>query len=255
VDTESVIAKHYLEQVGYKVTPIPASQAEKRADLFAESDSDTLAVEVKSRFDEDRIQSAVINSSVGEISPYHVSLEKSNAVSKVISEASKQIKSVKLSKGAMFGVLWFRPQPRIGFLDTPEVLLATLLGVKWAMVRPPEGEWAWMRCYHCNYCDYYRYTDIDATVINTDNEGKILLNTFSPRANDFVSSHIYEYFMSHGAVISPEREEKEGAALILRKEVDLTSESEVAKALEIQYGGYTVKFAEMQSIGGVLRCQ
>ena len=110
-----------------------------------------------------------------------------------------------------------------------------------------------MRCYRCTYSDYYRYTDIDATVINHDNEGQMLLNPFSPRLEEFRSSRICEYFLSRNAVISPEQEEREGSALILRSEADLSDERTVANALEAQYAGYTVKFAEMQSIGGVLR--
>ena len=110
-----------------------------------------------------------------------------------------------------------------------------------------------MRCYRCSFSDYFRYTDIDATVINIDNEGQILINPFSPRVDSFRSSHIFEYFISHNAVISPEQEEREGSALILRSDADLSDENEVVEALEAQYSGYTVKFAEMQSIGGVLR--
>ena len=87
-------AKSYLEESGYTVHLIEEDQNDKRADLLASCETDSLIVEVKCKYDDDELFKQLHAAKAREMVPYHAEIQRNNSLSSLVEEASRQIDSI-----------------------------------------------------------------------------------------------------------------------------------------------------------------
>ncbi len=252
-DVYKLRTKACLEESGYTAQLIDEDQNEKRADLFATCDTDSLIVEVKCKYDDDDLYKQLCKAEPRKIIPYHASIQRNNSLASIIKEASRQIEASRYLSADAFGVLWFHPDPKLGFSDADHQIRMNLYGGRYAFVDTPNGSKLCMACYYTTYSDFYRYTSIEAVALHSEQGVQLLPNTFSTRAHNFRRTRLYEDFRRHSAVWAPELLAAEGEALYVKGSVDFKDFEAVQVALEQQNPGYKiVRFVDMHSYGGVM---
>jgi hypothetical protein len=255
-DPYKLRAKASLEESGYTVHLVDAKQNDKRADLLATCETDSLIVEVKCKYDDGELSKQLRTAGPREIVPYHANIQTNNSLASLIEEASRQIEASRsLSKGA-FGVLWFHPDPKLGFSDSDQQIRMNLYGGRYAFVDAPDGSQWCMPCYYTTYSDFYRYASIDAVALHGEKGVQLLPNPFSARAHDFKKARLYQDFHYHSAVWAPELLAADGGALCIYGLVDLKDLEAVRLSLEKQNPGFKiVKIVDMHSYGGVMNIE
>lgn len=249
-------AKLCFEESGYTVELIEEDPNSERADLLAFSETDSLIVEVKCKYDDGELFKQLQAKKARETVPYHAKIQRNNSLSSLIEKASRQIEASKYLSESAFGVLWFHPDPKLGFSDSDEQMRMTLYGGRYAFVDAPDGTQWCMPCYYTTYSDFYRYTSINAVALHVEEGVQLMPNPFSDRANDFKKSMLYEDFSNRSSVWTPELRDAEGGALCLHGTIDLKDLVAVRVALEKQNSGYKiVRFVDMQSYGGVMNIE
>lgn len=249
-------AKSCLEESGYTVCLIEEEQDVKRADLLASCETDSLIVEVKCKYDDNELSKKLHTAKPREIVPYHAEIQRKNSLSSLIEEASRQIEASKFLSENAFGVLWFHPDPKVGFSDSDEQIRMTLYGGRYAFVDAPVGSQLCMPCYNTTYSDFYRYTSINAVALHVEEGVQLLPNPFSDRTYDFKKTRLYKDFSHHSAIWTPELLDAEGGALFLQGTIDPNDLEAVRVALEKQNPGYKiVKFVDMHSYGGAMNVE
>lgn len=244
-----------LEESGYSVCLIDEVHDSKRADLLATCDTDSLIIEVKCKYDDKDLYEQLKIADPLKIIPYHVYIERKNSLSSIIEEASMQIEESRyLSKDA-FSVIWFHPNPKLGFFDSDEQIRMNLYGGQYAFVDGPDGKKWCMPCYYTTYTDFYRYTSIEAVALDIKEGVQLLTNPFSKRAENFKNSKLYNDFKSHSAIWTPELFATNGEALCAKLPVDLKDPKAVCNSLEQHNPGYKIIRLNvgLQSIGGMLK--
>lgn len=245
--------KGCLEESGYKVCLIEEDRTCKRADLLAQCESDALVVEVKCKYDDLDLSERLRTSGVRKIVPYHAEVQRNNSLAAIIEEASRQIEASRFLSERAFGVLWFHPDPKLGFSDSDKQIRMNLYGGRYAFVNAPDDSQWCMECYYTTYSDFFRYVSIDAVALHGEQGVQLLPSTFSKRASDFKETRVYRDFHRHSAVWTPELLAASGDALCLHGRVDLKNLEAVRGALEEQNPGYKiVTFVDMHSYGGVM---
>jgi len=178
VDADTQFVQQHFQAMGYTPEPIDRPGPNGRtADLWAHVGTDCLVVEVKSRTDDAETAEQLRRAPLGEILEREGDLARKNRLSSVIEEASRQIADSQYHYPGV-GVLWFRAKPRLGFDDSEHQMEATLLGIRGV---------AWMRgdesrattAFAATFSDFYRFPNIDATVLEVEDKGRLLLNPFS----------------------------------------------------------------------------
>jgi hypothetical protein len=249
-------AKTCLEESGYNVDLIAEEQDDKRADLLASCETDSLIVEVKCKYDDLELSNQLTNAEYREILPYHAEIRRNNSLSSCIEEAARQIEASKILSTNAFGVLWFHPDPKLGLSDSDQRMRMTLYGGQYAFVDDPNGSQLTMPCYYTTYSDFYRCTSIDAVALHVEEGVQLLPNPFSDRIDYFKKTRIYKDFSNHSSIWTPELLVTEGDALCLHGEIDLKDIEAVRAALEKQNPGYKiVRFVDMHSYGGVMNIE
>jgi hypothetical protein len=253
-DLHRDIAIAFLKETGYQVKPIPTAQTHgvKRADILAESATDTLIVEVKSRLDEDGFADRVKRTSSGQHVDFQNKIRRNETLSSAIEDASRQIESTKCIYPNAFGIVWLRPQQKFGLFDTLEIALATLLGVKYAHVIDPDGTMNLRKCYYCDFSDFYRYRNIAAVIFNKAIDGLLIPNKWCPEAGPFRRTLLFQDYEKAEAIFDPHSEVDSGEALVLDGEADLKDEDSIVRALQAQYPGLRVIFTDKWEVGGVI---
>lgn len=246
----------YLQQIGYRAMSIQESDKDKRADIFAECESDSIVIEVKSKADEKEVTlyQELVNSPEEQPISYQEAIERKDRITKILKEASKQIEETKIQYSDSFGVIWFQSKTKLGFSESYEQLKMNLYGGRYAFVDAPDGTGYCMQCFNTYYSDFYRFKNVDAVILDMPKGCQLLPNQHSQTSNKFQNTKLYEFFASGGAIWSPEIMQKEGTALNLSGSVDLKNISKVIQELEKQNPGYKIKtFVDMNAYGGIVK--
>lgn len=252
-DPYKLRAKACLEETGYAVQLIDEVQGQKRADLFATCQRDSLIIEVKCKYDDDWLCEQLRETEPRKVIPYHALIQRNNSLASLIEEALGQIEGCRHLSERAFGLLWFHPDPKLGFSDSDQQIQMNLYGGRYAFIDTPNGSEVSMVCYYTTYADFYRYRSIAAVVLHIKEGARLLPNPFSTRADDFRRTMLYEDFCRHSAVWDPELVAADGDALCLKGSVNLKDVDAVVLALEKQNPGYKiVSFVDMHSYGGVM---
>lgn len=176
-----------LEAVGFVVDPIKEHRSERRPDLMARADTQTLYVEVKTRAEDVVLRSKMESVPAGVTAAVLTDLGKRNSISADIKHAQSQINAV--AGRSDFRLLWFRANNGPLVHDALEQIGATLYGIRTVVVGGLGDEHP-RPCAYAGYADFYRFQEIDGTMVEVDQLITLLLNPLSARRRAFASSRI-----------------------------------------------------------------
>jgi hypothetical protein len=220
--------KACLEESGYSVELLKDTAAAQTADLHATCSTDSLLVEIKCKFDDGALHSALRAAPDGQVIHYATEIERLSRLSTIIRKAAAQIESSRYLSPKAFGILWFHPELKVGFSD--EQIKLNLYGGRYAFVDAPDGNGYCMPCYYTTHSDFKRYAALAAVVLQSKEHVELLPNPFSPVATEFEETTLYKDLIHN--VWTPEIARDNAEALMIRpKSIFLTDARETRSAL------------------------
>jgi hypothetical protein len=186
-DSNRDAVQQRLEALGFVVDPIDEHGSERRPDLMARADAQTLYVEVKTRSEDAALRAKMESVPAGMTAAVLTGLDKRNSISADIKHAQSQLNAV-AGRGD-FRLLWFRADNGPFVHDALEQIGATLYGIRMIIVGRPGAERP-RACAYAGHADFHRFQEIDGTMVEVDQLITLLLNPFSARRRAFTCSRI-----------------------------------------------------------------
>ena len=229
-------ARALLEHWGVSVADIPPSPTpgKKEADFLASFGRTRVLIEEKTNEDDPEYlarRRQVLDS--GEIHPHSIPLTRSETMSGVVREASKQLASSS-DKDHDFRLIWFTATG-IHAEGEYEQFISTLYGRTNILEKDAAG---YRRCYYFRHADFFRRAAVldGAIVAHTDGRkisAKLCLNTLSPRYAALRTSGVIRPFGT--AVEDPCELEADRTAFILDCDLDRRDEAALLRYLQAKY--------------------
>jgi hypothetical protein len=157
-----------LEALGFDVHPIAEHGSERRPDLMARADAQTLYVEVKRRTEDAALRAGMASVPTGMTAAVLTNLDKRNSISADIKHAQNQLSAV--ARRGDFHLLWFRANNGPFVHDALEQIGATLYGIRMVIVGGTGAERP-RACAYAGHADFYRFQQIDGTIVEVDQLG------------------------------------------------------------------------------------
>jgi hypothetical protein len=240
-------AAEILTEIGYTVERI-LETTDETADLWAHSGSDRLTIEVKSRVDDLDVVKELA-AAPGTVVTRETPLVRSDPLGRMIRKARSQIRASQSGYPGL-GVLWFRPDPVLGVSNAIEQVKANLLGSRWVSYRL-DGQFGFAPAFLVAPTDFHRFPDLDAAVLQKQDELQLVVNPFSARKDPLRATRLHHYFDAGGAVIDLDRLASGKDHFILRCELDRADKPAVLAALAHQHPGHAFTFSNMQAFSGI----
>lgn len=237
-------ARALLEHWGVTATAIPSSitQGKKEADFLASFEGTRVLIEEKTKEDAaEYLSRRGENLASGEIHAHSIPLRRSETMSGVVRNASKQLLSSS-DKDHDFRLIWFTATG-IHAEGEYEQFMSTLYGRANIFEKDAAG---YRRCYYFRHADFFRRAAVldGAIVAHTDGQkisARLCLNALSPRYEALKDSPVVRPFGT--AVEDPLELESEGAAFVLDCDLDRKNEGPLLTYLQKKYStGPLMKF-------------
>lgn len=225
MDYEPIVKRLFLD-LGYHVNKI-AETDEESPDFLMFDDTSSYVLELKTKFpSEAEIEERKNLLVAGEIHNVHELIIRKNRLSKIIKKAKNQLGNYKGKE--ILRMVWLLAT---GHLAEPRMLQfeATLYGLAPLVSNERTGD-----CYFFYNSDFFRYRDVlDAAIVSTESEAKLLLNPLSPRYAQIKSSSLTKYLGK--AVVDPIELEKNGKAFFVDSDLDRGDKEAVLRYLREKY--------------------
>jgi hypothetical protein len=233
VESDEDAVKKRLEALEFRVERIPEDLKISRPDLRATKDAEVYYFEVKTRELDEELRSKMESVGIGKTESMTVSLDKQNWLSGDIKKAGNQLKSA--AGPTDFRVLWYRADSSPFVQDAREQLGATLMGIRMVFGKR-NGEKRIRPCVYAGYADYWRYKDIDGSIVEVDGLLNLIPNEFSPRREAFSRSALFGILRE--AAVDIQRLEKNDLCCIVEPNVDRKDDAAVLASLRTKYPGH-----------------
>jgi hypothetical protein len=135
---------------------------------MARADAQTLYVEVKRRTEDAALRAGMASVPTGMTAAVLTNLDKRNSISADIKHAQNQLSAV--ARRGDFHLLWFRANNGPFVHDALEQIGATLYGIRMVIVGEPGAERP-RACAYAGHADFYRFQQIDGTIVEVDQLG------------------------------------------------------------------------------------
>jgi len=239
IESDEDTVKKRLEALEFRVERIPEDPKLSKPDLRATKGTEVYYFEVKTRKLDAELRSKMESVAVGNTESMLVSLDKQNWLSGDIKKAGEQLKS--LAGPADFRVLWYRADSNPFVQDAREQLGSTLLGIR-MVIGQHNGEKRIRPCVYAGFSDYWRYRDIDGSIVEVDGLINLIPNEFSPRREAFSQSALFEILRE--ATVDIQRLERNDLCYIVELDVDRKDDTAVLASLQTKYPGHEFKAFE-----------
>lgn len=186
-DQDSDEIKRLLKRLGFTVHGIPAVTVEKRPNLVAISGDSKMFVEVKARVQDSKLRADMEAVPADETKPILTPLEKHSTLSAEIKDANEQLGTVAAADDHR--LLWFRAGNDLFVHGVRDQIISTLLGIR-VVDATRDGNRRPVRCAYAGFADFYRFREIDGTIVETGDSLTLILNQFSERHAAFKGSYI-----------------------------------------------------------------
>lgn len=215
------LGKKLLEKIGFNVTKIQETSSKKQPDFICSYKNINVLIECKLKTDDKEVVRTK-NAQLSSKGVFILDGKEGYSLNykKIISTASKQIKSCSLNRE--FNFLLFISTGIHSMLKTQKIK-STLYGSTNLIIKR-ESDHIVLPCYNYTFSEFENYNNIDACIImtesiyNKDNfYYELCLNHFSERFNILNSSNILEIFEE---INNPLKEEAEGLAFIADKNIN-----------------------------------
>lgn len=195
-------------------------------------------VEVKTRSKDRVLRASMEAVPIGGAVEILTDLDKHNSLSAEIKHASSQLSSA--ASPDDFRLLWYRVNKGPFVHDTKKQIGSTLYGMRMVLAESPGHEIRPWHCAYAGYADFFRFQDIDGTMVEEDGLIALFLNPFSPRRGAFASSRIARVLGADDAVFDVEREIAEGKLFAADGDAPRRNDVDLLAHLTAKYPG--VKF-------------
>lgn len=229
-DSGRDLAKKQLERLGFLVTEIPEDSKEKRADLRAEKNGETAFVEVKTRTVDAELRRMMEGVPIGQARSKLTHLGAKSSTESDIKRAAAQLDCS--ASQLETRVLWFLIADSPFLHGAATQIISTLLGVK-IVAGMADGAVTWRPCFFAGHAALHKYPSIDAVVLAGPEGFQLIPNPFSPRAQSFRSSAIFEAMK--GALQDYAAVESAGQCYVVDFEVARKDEQAVLAGLRKKY--------------------
>jgi Archaeal holliday junction resolvase (hjc) len=229
-DPNRGVVQARLEAIGFTVHAIPESDTLPQPDLVAHAEGVTMYVEVKTRVEDSVLRARMEAVPVGATAAILTNLDKHNSLSADIKHACSQLKAA--ASPDDLRLLWYRADSSPFVHDALDQIGATLYGIRMVVVESPSGQQA-RACAYAGHADFYRFQDIDGTMVEVDRLITLLLNPFSPRRAAFAASRIAK--VVHPSVFDVDRAAEAGTLFIADGEAPRHSDAAILGHLGAKY--------------------
>jgi hypothetical protein len=161
-------------------------------------------------------------------------LDKRNPISAEIKHAQSQLSAV--GGRGDFRLLWFRADNGPFVHDALEQIAATLYGIRMVIVGGPGAERP-RACAYAGHADFYRFQDIDGTMVEVDQSITLLLNPFSARRRAFACSRIAR--LLGPSVFDVDRASQDRSLYVVGGDAPRDNDEELLEHLRDRYPGET----------------
>lgn len=233
IESDEGAVKKRLEALGFRVEHIPEDPKLSKPDLRATKSTEVYYFEVKTRELDAELRSKMESVAVGKTESMPVSLDKQNWLSGDIKKAGEQLKS--LAGPTDFRVLWYRADSKPFVQDAREQLGSTLLGIRMVFGQRNGGKRV-RPCVYAGFSDYWRYRDIDGSIVEADGLLNLIPNEFSPRREAFSKSALFEILRE--AAVDIQGLERNDLCYIVEPNVDRKDDAAVLASLRTKYPGH-----------------
>ena len=227
MDYEPLVQRFFIG-FGYHVEKIAESD-EESPDFLIFDDNSSYVLELKTKFpSEAEIEERKELLDASEIHNIQEVIMRKNRLSGIIKKATTQLRGYE--EKDILRIVWLLAT---GHLAEPRLLQfeATLYGLTTLL------DWSNQRgciCYFFYNSDFFRYRDVlDAAIVSTVSEAKLLLNPLSPRYVQTKNSSLPKHLGK--AVVDPIELEKKGNAFFVDSDVDRGNEEAVLRYLREKY--------------------
>jgi hypothetical protein len=237
--------KPFFEGLGYQVEKIAESDIET-PDFSIFDDISSYVLELKTKFPtEAEIVERMQLLEVGKIHQLHETIISKNRLSGIIKKAKDQLESHNKKD---LCIVWLLAT---GHLAEPRMLQfeATLYGLSPLVSAKRTGD-----CFFFYNSDFFRYRGVlDAAIVSTESEAKLLLNPLSPRYKQMKNSSLPKHLGE--AVIDPVELEKNGKAFYMDSDVDRGDKEAVLAYLRDKYKSDDIASLTMTYLSGTIAIQ
>ena len=241
---EPVVNRFFID-LGYHVEKIAESD-EESPDFLIFDDTSSYVLELKTKFpSEAEIEERKELLDAGEIHNIHELIIRKNRLSGIIKKATTQLRGYE--EKDILRIVWLLAtghiaEPRLHQLEATLYGLTTL--VDWSNQRA-------CNCYFFYNSDFFRYRDVlDAAIVSTESEVKLLLNPLSPRYAQIKNSSLPNHLGK--AVVDPIEIEKEGKAFFVDSDVDRSDKEAVLRYLREKYKSDNILIITMNFMSGTI---
>jgi hypothetical protein len=226
-----IIVREYLMSRGFSVERISDSPAKRTADYLITDEKDRYIIEVKGRIEDKNHREDLLS---GKEACRVTKLGHNNSVSNRIRDAEKQLKSTPSDSRA------FRVIGLVAVGDDPSAQViqfeATLYGLIYLLLPYENNPFFPIPCFYFTFNEFFNIPNVDAALILCLEDGKMCLNPFSPRAEEFRNTKLWHSHESEGKVCDPEQMENRTEALIADCNLDRKNESLLRDYVRHKYG-------------------
>jgi hypothetical protein len=224
-----------LESLGYKAQKIKESD-EKTADYLIIHNGFKVATELKTKGDsQEFINDEEKARESEEVHMHFDSTKRNNRLSALVGDAVAQIRSIKATERAEFGLAIFEMLEPYA-TNKVEKLINTLYGRKFAIplnTKDKVGRY----CYYCSNSEFYRHrADLNCVFVLRGSSLRICVNNLANNYKDFMSSGFLNRF--EGKYLDPQKEIDEGSVMVIDSEID---RDDVEKVQQYLCGKYNVE--------------
>lgn len=231
LSNEEERAKRTLEALRLQVVRNFEDSKAKVCDSLATDGNQPYLIEVKTK-EEDLSFLAQLNATGQAKQP--LPLSRTNTMSGIIRKAIDQLNAREAAKES-FKLIYFALYKTTDENVTYKQLRSTLYGIQDITVFKTKDEFELTECFYLTHTDFRRFQDLDAVVVEMPNGLELWPNPFSPRADEFARSALYQSFKRGNAVFDPVELEKNGQCFIPDFNIDRKDQAALIDNVKTKY--------------------
>ncbi len=249
VSKENYAERHFravCESEGFTVTRLLERESLGRtADFLIEFAPSRYLVEVKEKQAGLEFQEFVDEAAEKGIATAGRIIERRNGLSKIVRDAATQL--CETPEPADFRIVWISCLHEDSSFQF-EQLERTIYGMVTLTTHASNGTVLGTKpCFYYQFNEMFGMPSIDAVILSGENGGRLCVNNFSPKLQEFRRSKLYKMFGT--AVWDPLKLEASERALVIDGDVDRRDSKALWRFIKDKYGVLTAKMIESQFSG------
>lgn len=230
-DRAAEVVVKMFQAWGFEASRLDETNDSRRPDVLAQYDSETYLIEVKEKLDRaDRQEKMEAAFSRGNLFEEHEPIGVRNTIAGIARDAVEQIMAYDPAESDL-RLIWFWSNGRRGDVFIKQAL-STFLG---ATLLVDIQDHSWQRdCYFFHDSVFFRWANVlDGAIIASPQSGQLIINNYSPRANELRSSRLATTMKC--GVLDPEALFATDDAVLVKADIDRRDRAAVLKWVQQKF--------------------